>query len=72
MVGRACVYNIDLRHPHKEGKPKEGKMSHRALFVVLFVVLFAVCEDDTIVSLNAVNFTKFQAAELAIGATGTD
>ena len=47
-------------------------MSHRALFVVLFVVLFAVCEDDTIVSLNAVNFTKFQAAELAIGATGTD
>ena len=47
-------------------------MSQRSLFVVLFAVLFAACEDDTIVSLNAVNFTKFQAAALAVGATGTD
>ena len=40
-------------------------MSQRALFVVLFAVLFAACEDDTIVSLNAVNFTKSHLSDIA-------
>ena len=40
-------------------------MSQRALFVILFAVLFAACEDDTIVSLNAVNFTKSYLRDIA-------
>ena len=40
-------------------------MSQRSLFVVLFVVLFAACEEDTIVSLNAVNFTKSHLSNIA-------
>ena len=40
-------------------------MSQRSLFVILFAVLFAACEDDTIVSLNAVNFTKSTLSKVA-------
>lgn len=40
-------------------------MSQRALFAVLSAVLFVACEDDTIVSLNAVNFTKSHLSDIA-------
>ena len=40
-------------------------MSQRSLFVILLAVLFAACEDDTIVSLNAVNFTKSTLSKVA-------
>ena len=46
-------------------------MSRRALFVVLFAVLFAACKDDTLLDLNAVSETKYgllASAEYALRA----
>ena len=40
-------------------------MSQRVLFSILSAVLFAACEDDTIVSLNAVTFTKSHLSDVA-------
>ena len=40
-------------------------MSQRTLLVILSAVLFAACEDDTIVSLNAVNFTRSHLSDVA-------
>lgn len=40
-------------------------MSQRALFAILFAVLFASCKDDSLVSLNAVNFTKSHLSNVA-------
>ena len=40
-------------------------MSQRSLFVILVAVLFAACEDDTLVSLNAVTFTRSHLSAVA-------
>ena len=40
-------------------------MSQRVLFSILSAVVFAACEDDTIVSLNAVTFTKSHLSDVA-------
>ena len=40
-------------------------MSQRVLFVILSAVLFVACEDDTMVSLNSVNFTKSHLSDVA-------